>query len=162
MIPFVLAELLVLSERFPIRRLRLAREPFFISAEGTVPPHLGPNLAKHLLLNALSHRHAPLLAAKGIATNAYLIGVLYTGRMTLGTTAAALHRLADRGTGDGVEVLFHPGGAEPGEETLWSDKPRARTYYCSPWRAREAATLKSIEFANLIRRFRASASDRSR
>lgn len=161
MIPFVLDELLALAERFPISQLRLAREPFFVASDGNPPLLLGPNLAKHFLLNALSRAHRPRLAAKGIATNSYLIGVLHGGRATARAAAAALGRLAGRNLSGGVEVLFHPGQAGPEEEDVWAGRAGLYDFYGSPWRAREAETLKSAEFAELIARFRSPATPSS-
>ena len=65
--------------------------------------------------------------------------------------ASALSRLEDRCRSDElVEILFHPGGAAPGEEPLWDRKPAFQSVYYSDWRTHERDTLKSPVFRALV------------
>jgi hypothetical protein len=64
---------------------------------------------------------------------------------------AALARLEGQCRADElVEILFHPGGAAPGEEWIWDGKSSFRNVYYSDWRARECDTLKSPTFRALV------------
>ena len=64
---------------------------------------------------------------------------------------ASLRRIRALSGGDGgdvsVEILFHPGGAAPGEETIWAGYPELVAYYFSPWRRFESEGLRSPEMA---------------
>jgi len=161
MIPFVFEALLELRERSSISYVRLPREPFFRCGPGTRSwaNYLGPNLLKHLLLNGLSRSRGPRLAAAGIDHCHTLIGVLFTGNMGEAAVRSAMARVPRNGRNGMVEVLFHPGGARPGEETLWAGRPDLAQYYLSPWRHRERETVKSSSFQGLMRLLRAAGQD---
>ncbi len=112
--------------------MRLVREPHFVAKD-----QLASGVIKHALLNALSAMCRPEL--RGVAVDDWLVGVLHTGRMSAEALDAALQRI-DEGS---VEVLFHPGAAEPGEEGIWADYPELLAYYFSPWRRVESERLRA-------------------
>jgi hypothetical protein len=80
--------------------------------------------------------------------------------MSAAAVDIALRRIDARSAADGrdvsVEILFHPGGAAPGEETVWTRYPWVRAYYYSPWRRRESEVLRGPELAACLRRWGAT------
>ena len=66
-----------------------------------------------------------------------------------------IRALSGGGAGDvSVEIVFHPGGAAPGEEAIWARYPALRAYYFSPWRRFESDGLRSPEMAACLARWR--------
>lgn len=156
-IPFVFRIVADLCRDLPAAGMRLAREPFFVDACG-LRRHTLAGFAKHTLLNALSARHRPELAARGIASDDWFVGALLTGRMSPSAVDASLRRVRALSGGNAgnvsVEILFHPGGAVPGEEVIWARYPAIRAYYLSPWRRFESEGLRSPEMAACLERWR--------
>ncbi|MBN1558533.1 MAG: ChbG/HpnK family deacetylase [Lentisphaerae bacterium] len=154
MIPFVFDQLLSLQDAFPIEYVRIPEEPFFLPPAGPAWLRgLGPNLLKHLLLNALSARAARRLRGAAIRRPDYFIGVLFTGNMTLAAVRKALEVIQQRPRPAEplVEILFHPGGAASREAALWDRYPAYRRAYFSPNRQKEKSVLMSPEFAALLK-----------
>lgn len=157
-IPFVFRIVADLSRDLPAAGIRLVREPFFVCTRA-LRRHTVGGLGKHALLNALGARHRSELAARGIASDDWVVGVLLTGRMSPDAVDACLRRIRALSAGDGanvsVEILFHPGEAVPGEEPIWASYPALRAYYLSPWRRFESEGLRSPEMAACLERWRA-------
>jgi len=155
-IPFVFRIVADLCRDLPAAGIRLVREPFFLDASGPRRHTLG-GVLKHGLLNALARSHRAEARARGIAIDDWFVGILLTGRMSPGGTDTALHRIRARsGRKDAdvsVEILFHPGGAAPGEEALWAHYPELAAYYGSHWRRFESAALRGPEMAACLRRW---------
>jgi predicted glycoside hydrolase/deacetylase ChbG (UPF0249 family) len=156
-IPFVFRIVADLCRELPAAGMRLVREPFFVDARA-IRRHTPGGLAKHALLNALAARHRPALAACGIACDDWFVGVLLTGRMSPTAVDASLRRVRararDQAGNISVELLFHPGGAAPGEEAIWARYPAMRAYYFSPWRRFESECLRSPEMVACLARWR--------
>ncbi len=156
-IPFVFRIVADLCRDSPAAGMRLVREPFFVDTHGWRRHTLG-GVGKHALLNALAARHRPELAVRGIASNDWFVGALLTGRMSPSAVDAALRRIGALSGGDAgnvsVEILFHPGGAAPGEEAIWARYPALRAYYFSPWRRFESEGLRRPEMAACLARWR--------
>jgi len=153
MIPFVFDVLMELHQEFRFGYVRCLAEPFFLAygGLGSLRNYVGLNIAKHVVLNTLATRALPILRSRGIAHCRYFIGVLFTGNMQIAAASAALARLEGRCESEAiVEILFHPGGAAPGEEWIWNQKPAFRDVYYSPWRERERDTLASPAFRGLV------------
>jgi predicted glycoside hydrolase/deacetylase ChbG (UPF0249 family) len=153
MIPFVFDALMELHHEFRFAYVRCLAEPFFLAYDGfdSLRNYAGLNIAKHAVLNTLARRALPRLRSRGIAHCRYFIGVLFTGNMRVAAAGAALARLEGRCGGDElVEILLHPGGAAPGEDWIWNQKPSFRDVYYSPWRERERDTLESPAFRALV------------
>jgi len=148
LLPVVLDTLLELGAEYPLGAVRLPREPFTLAVRPTMV-----NVAKHVVLRALSRRAAPTLHARAIETPAAFVGVLGSGAMTLAHVRAALHRLHRAGTSGTVEILFHPGRARPDEAWLWDDRPELRAIYLSAERDREAEVLRSGALGELLRSY---------
>ncbi len=153
MIPFVFDVLMELHDELHFGYVRCLAEPFFLTYDGfdSLRNYAGLNIAKHAVLNTLARRALPRLRSRGIAHCRHFIGVLFTGNMRVAAAGAALARLESRCRGDElVEILLHPGGAAPGEDWIWNEKPAFRDVYYSPWRKRERDTLESPAFRALV------------
>jgi hypothetical protein len=153
MIPFVFDVLMELHDELHFEYVRCLAEPFFLTFNGldSLRNYAGLNIAKHAILKAFARRALPRLQSRGISHCRHFIGVLFTGNMREEAVNAALARLEGRcGADELVEILLHPGGAAPGEESIWDGKPSYRNVYYSDWRARERDTLKSPAFRALV------------
>jgi hypothetical protein len=153
MIPFVFDVLMELHQVFHFEYVRCLAEPFFLTFDGhgSLRNYAGLNVAKHLVLNTFARRALPRLRSRAIPHCRHFIGVLFTGNMRAAAVRSALARLEGRcEDGELVEILFHPGGAAPGEEWLWSEKPSFQSVYYSDWRARERRALESPAFRVLV------------
>ena len=154
LVPAVFDELLQLCGEYPVGAIRLPREPLTLAVRPSMV-----NVAKHLVLRALSRRAAPVLRKRGIDTTAAFVGVLGTGAMTLAHVRAALDRLRRDGISGTVEILFHPGRARSDEAWLWNDRPELRAVYLSAERDREADVLRSPALGELLRSYADGAVD---
>jgi predicted glycoside hydrolase/deacetylase ChbG (UPF0249 family) len=153
MIPFVFDVLMELHHEFRFGYVRCLAEPFFLAYDGfdSLRNYAGLNIVKHAVLNTLARRALPRLQSRGITHCQHFIGVLFTGNMRVEAASAALARLEGLCRGDElVEILLHPGGAAPGEDWIWNQKPAFGDVYYSPWRKRERDTLVSPAFRALI------------
>lgn len=161
MVPLAFETLLELSEDYRFRYVRVLDEPFFLATEGAgaARNYLGPNLLKHTLLNRLSRPAKRALRARRIPYCDRFVGVLFTGNMRTAVAREALARAA-RAVPDGIiELLFHPGRADPAEEQIWPERLLAfREQYRSPWRDRERETLCDPDFVSLFDEHRRYAS----
>ena len=108
----------------------------------------------HVLLNSLSKRYRDTLDARGIEYPDYLVGLLFTGRMSAAILESALKRIASRSTDVLVEVLFHPGGASVEEKNIWARYPGYEKYYFSKWRNLESENVRSEALKRCLERFR--------
>jgi predicted glycoside hydrolase/deacetylase ChbG (UPF0249 family) len=154
MIPFVFDALMKLHDELHFEYVRCLAEPFFLTFDGldSLRNYAGRNIAKHAILNTLARRALPRLQSRGIPHCRHFIGVLFTGNMREQAVRAALDRLEGRCEADElIEILLHPGGAAPGEEWVWNEKPSFRNVYYSHWRTRERNTLKSPAFSALVK-----------
>ena len=134
MIPGVFECVVDLAEEFRIPYVRLS--------EGRGPWRPGGAL-KRVVLNHLARRNRPLLEGRNISTCDAFLGVLHGGPMTTEAVRSGLRGVAPGST---VEILFHPGGALPGDEELL----RYRRFYFDPARHRELEELKSPALRSLL------------
>jgi len=118
-----------------VPEIRVSREPFYLAtALDLFRPFWWINLVKHVLLRLLSRKAARIAAAEGLRFPRFLVGVLYTGRMT---AARARRGIAAAGEGDGdVEVVFHVGRSDANEATRWNSRGLA-AFHVSPRRSME-------------------------
>jgi predicted glycoside hydrolase/deacetylase ChbG (UPF0249 family) len=158
-LPPVFDELLALCAEYPIRAIRLPREPLYWPLTRGAPRPPLVNVVKNVVLRALCRRAEPSLHARCLETTEAFIGVLGTGAMTLAHVRVALDHLHRAGTSGAVEILFHPGRARPDEALLWSDRPELRAFYLSANRDREAELLRSDALGDLLRGYGALADD---
>lgn len=152
LIPFVFRVLLDVARQESISCIRIIREPLVFD-RSLLSAGLPFHIAKHTLLNGLCRRHRSELAARGIDHPDYFVGLLYSDRMSAGVVRAALERVRARaGRDTTLELLFHPGAAAPGEESLWDAYPAYRAFYFSPCRDDESRSLRSNELRELLDR----------
>ena len=108
-IPSIFEIVCRMAVEYKVPFVRLVREPFYL--DGPVASHLGAwfptNLMKHFLLNAFSEKNASIARGLGVRTNAYFVGVIYTGRMSGTRIRQGLAALPPDRAGP-VEVLLHP------------------------------------------------------
>ncbi len=126
--------------------LRLVREPF-AGLFGAGPADVG----KLALLNALGAYQR----RSAVAADDWFVGALRMGDMTTPMVDAALRKIHARvGAADAsVEILFHPGGAAPGDEAVWARYPWLVDYYFAPCHQREAEVLRSRELRACLARW---------
>ncbi|MCC6805850.1 MAG: ChbG/HpnK family deacetylase [Deltaproteobacteria bacterium] len=133
-IPYVFAVTAEIARDLGANGVRLVHEPFFLGPRQTIP-----GIGRHFLLNALAAPHR-----RKLGRNDWFVGALLSGRMSVEALDMALARVHRRvGHSAEVEVLFHPGEADPSEKGIWPERPDLVTYYLSPWHRREAAVLCS-------------------
>jgi len=144
MVPFVFDMLLDLRGEMNISYIRVADEPFFLCySPQSLRSCFGPNMIKHCLLNRLAKRQKKILSQLQIRHCNHFIGVLFTGTMPEDSVRSAISSITKLNEKDAiVEILFHPGGAKAGEQTIWSSNKRLLNHYYSPWRTREQEMLK--------------------
>jgi hypothetical protein len=82
LLPPVFDELIALCAEYPIRTIRLPREPLYWPLTKGAPQPPLVNVAKNLVLRALCARARPLLDGRSLATTEAFVGVLGTGAMT--------------------------------------------------------------------------------
>jgi chitin disaccharide deacetylase len=150
-VPAVFNELMELCAEYPIGTVRLPREPLYWPGRGPSRPPL-VNVAKNIVLQALSVRARPALRARRLQSADAFIGVLGTGAMTLEHVRAGLDRLRSGRRGGTVEILFHPGRARADEAVLWAERPDLQKFYRSENRDREAELLCSDAFGEVLAR----------
>ena len=155
-VPAVFDALMDLCAQYPIGSVRLPREPMYWLRRSAPRPPL-VNVAKNIVLRALSGRAAPLLTRRQLTTADAFIGVLGTGAMTLEHVQSGLDHLQSLGFSGTVEILFHPGRARADEEVLWADRPELRSFYRSEHRDREAEFLCSEALGAILSRVQGTA-----
>lgn len=140
MVPFVFDELIALSG---VRRVRLTREPLYI-APGTFSAFLRRALPV-FGLSLLAFRNQHKAMQKGISTNDYCIGVLYSGEITRSSIASGIAR-----TKGEVELIVHPGSAGPQELQEWKRLGGDVAWHISREREKERMVLLAPRFKNVI------------
>ena len=158
LMPPVFDALLELHERHSFHYVRIVHEPLFISPDWLLAAKnvVSLNLAKHMLLNFLSEKHASRLRSARILFPDMFFGVLYTGFMSENTVLKALSLLKRRvHQGHFIELLLHPGRASPQERVFWRDRQPLADYYCSEWRDRENGAARAPAVLSLLGDLRA-------
>ena len=112
--PTVLKILLALSDRYPIKSLRLAREPFWITVVHD-PRHLGYKISHAVIFRLLSAWARRRTSGHGIASNDRLYGLLESGAMTERYLLKLIRRLKPGTT----EIYCHPGSSDCSEQARW-------------------------------------------
>ena len=137
------------KKRMPVR---LPLEPFFICMKcfNDIRNYLGANIVKHGLLKLLSIYNRRKAERAGCIAFDNFIGVLFTGRITLPSIIQALKKIPDNGI---VEILFHPGYGNPGEEAWLRENTRFTDFYFSFYRKQEHQILKSMELKEIINKY---------
>ena len=142
MIPFVFD---IVSALPGIRYIRIPTEPFYY-VRGNLRTYVGMHALTRSAFLFFGHRNRAHAAARGIKTNEYLLGFLFSGYMTYDRVAAGLSVLQKYRAGI-VELVFHPGVVERSE----FDRVHASSaWYLSPARAVEKDLLTNEQFRMLL------------
>lgn len=121
-LPFLFPVAAALAHEAGVPAVRVPRESFHLAAApDLLRPWYAVNVAKHFVLRRLSRRAAAVAAAHGLRAPARLVGVLYTGRMTVARMDAGI-AAALRDGADEVEVVVHPGRPDPAERARWTGR----------------------------------------
>ena len=77
-----------------------------------------------------------------LITNKYIIGVLFSGRMSKDSIINPLIKIKRMmKDNEYVEVVFHPGIAKQSEQKYWDNSPSLAKFYTSRKRAEENTVL---------------------
>jgi len=161
LLPFIFRILLARAGSWNVASIRLATEPWVLPP----PTRQGlsclcsANVVKHLVLRRCSARCRRAAAGSGIALPDYIVGILFSGKMSLPVARRALRAIAasSRGKDPEVELLFHPCAVRLRETRGQGGDPRSRRFYVSADRSREEQTLASPGFRRCILRVRQAA-----
>lgn len=124
--------------RYPNEKFSLYFKSFAISKVRLI------NIIKALLLKLFSLSNWNTIKSYGFQERiGVFFGVLYTGEMYGSHVSKVLNRYKRYAEKLGVplEVLFHPGGIDFGEEFLVGSNDELKKFYCSESRRREAKML---------------------
>jgi predicted glycoside hydrolase/deacetylase ChbG (UPF0249 family) len=156
LLPFLFRMLVRRAGSWGIKAIRIASGPFLLpplTRQGLMSL-FSTNVLKYLALQMFSRRCVHALRGSGIVHPDYLVSVLLSGKMSLQLVRRALRKVAWlNAAGDPeVELLFHPGPAQPREVAGWKANPRKKRFYVSSDRAFEMQALVSMEFRNYLSR----------
>ena len=150
-LPALRPVLFSLLDKFPIDYVRVPAEPRY-----TLPAPFALQLTGNLrreLLRLWSAGLSAELRKRGVRTPDCFIGAFCSGSMTLPRLAAGLAHADKSLDGDGlVEIMLHPGGFGPDDESV-SRSLAYREFYRAPERNEEYSLLRSPEFHQLMRRY---------
>ena len=149
MIPLVFRTLLhiLADHHLPVEHLRIPAEPLspFVGCPRLWGSYSAVNAVKQAVLNGCWLLDRPAFRRSGIPT-ALFCGILFSGHMDADRVRAVLPqylRLAQK-RGQPVELLFHPGGVEPGGPFFDPQKTDFHPFYLSEGRAVEAYALHTL------------------
>lgn len=149
LLPFVFPIVMQQAANWNVREIRVVNEPLFTARGGLrgLVELISPNLLKCLVLRLLSRSCRKQLRHQAIACPERSLGVLFSGRMTARIAVRGLKRIARYPPAEDaeVEVLFHPGPADPQERGIWQENPRQSRFYFASHRAAETAALLTPE-----------------
>ncbi|MDD2798946.1 MAG: ChbG/HpnK family deacetylase [Bacteroidales bacterium] len=123
-IPFIFD--IICKQASKICYIRVPLEPFFFSTKGFYN-YLTPNTLKHIILKILSKRCNRILKQESrIKKNDYLIGILFSGRMSLESIKSALKKIKNttKNPDTVIEVLFHSGYETAKENIAWTSSTK--------------------------------------
>jgi predicted glycoside hydrolase/deacetylase ChbG (UPF0249 family) len=163
MLPFLFPIAARLARERGIATIRVTREPFHLERgwrDLFVKPVL-VNFLKHSVLRACSINAMKVVRQAGLSTSDYVIGVMYSGRMTAASALAGI-AAAQRYGAESVEVLFHVGRASEYERKRWGSNRAFSEFPCSDQRDQEFAELAILHqrlLENGLRNMQASSSN---
>jgi predicted glycoside hydrolase/deacetylase ChbG (UPF0249 family) len=153
LLPFILSVLLEQADAWKVREIRVVNEPLFTRRGGLagLVDLVSPNLLKWVVLRLLSGSCRRKLKNRGICHPARTLGVLYSGTMGTDVVERGLERILRNPPAEDaeVEILFHPGPADPQDRNFWRERPRQSRFYYSSKRGAETAALLSPELRRL-------------
>jgi predicted glycoside hydrolase/deacetylase ChbG (UPF0249 family) len=143
MLPFLFPIAIKLAKKFQLPEIRVSNEVFHYSAQERMCMRFFVNLFKHALLNILAIRARKIAIINNISIPDSVAGVLYSGFMSQSTTESAI-KAAMRRNLNSIEVIFHPGRANPQEISRWAGSPSIGKFYLDSRRDCEKDALLSI------------------
>lgn len=149
LLPLVFSVVMEQAADWRVREIRVVNEPLYTAGKRVrgLTALMTLNLLKLFVLRCLSRFCRKQLRRRGFSYPKASLGVLYSGAMTARIVDRGLRRIARRPPAEDaeVEVLFHPGPADPEDRDIWSDNPRQARFYFSPGRHAETAAALSPE-----------------
>jgi predicted glycoside hydrolase/deacetylase ChbG (UPF0249 family) len=154
LLPFVFPIVMERAAAWGVQDIRVVNEPLFAAQGGFrgLIELISPNLLKWQVLSCLSRSCRRQLRLRGIGCPERSLGVLFSGRMTARVVDRGLKRIIRHPPvrDAEVEVLFHPGPADPQDRGVWSENPRQSGFYFASQRGAETAALLSPELLGSI------------
>lgn len=147
MLPFLFPIAARLARQEGIPEVRISREAFHLSPRlgDSFYPGFIVNIIKHIILRLLSWNAQKILMEYGLKPSHFIVGILYTGRMTRESVRAAIVSAKKRST-DTVEVIFHIGRATTAEASRWEGYPAIAGFPMSERRDREFEELNRLRW----------------
>ena len=142
MIPGIFAEVAGVARSAGIPEIRISTEPFYMEDSWRDWRRLfwWVNLIKHILLKTMSIPARAVAQRLGLRAPEVIIGVLYSGRMSV---TRALRGIAAAANAAEVEVVFHIGRANSVEAGRWQRSSDA-AFHLSEWRDTERVELRLL------------------
>lgn len=142
MLPFLFPIAARLAQEKGISGIRVTREPFHLERGWTdlLTALVLVNFLKHIILRACAGRADQVVRQLGLSASGYVVGVLYSGRMTAAAAWSGIAAAQRRGA-ESVEVLFHVGRATDAEKQRWGGRQEFADFACAASRDREFAEL---------------------
>jgi len=140
MLPFLMPIAARLAREAGIPAVRLSRERFYLSSRwsDSARPRFLANILKYLTLRACAAGARKLLHGAGLRHPDSIIGVLYSGFMSVESARSGIQAALRKGSRD-VEVIFHIGRAEEAECRTY--RPASLRFYLDESRDREFRAL---------------------
>jgi predicted glycoside hydrolase/deacetylase ChbG (UPF0249 family) len=144
MLPFLFPVAAKLAAEARIPAIRIAREPLFATdTSDLLKAYFYVNLIKHSVLKACSWLATPTARRHGLSSPTQMIGILYTGHMSLAAALAGVDAARRKNAAE-VEVVFHVGRAAEDERNRWQGRDSMAAFYCSPLRDLEHAEAAKL------------------
>jgi predicted glycoside hydrolase/deacetylase ChbG (UPF0249 family) len=142
MLPFLFPIAAQLAQEVGITTIRVTREPFHLERgwRDLFAKAVWINFLKHVVLRACSISACKVVQQTGLHAPDYVVGVMYSGRMTAASAMAGIAAAQRRGA-ESVEVLFHVGRASEQERKRWGTRRAFSDFPCSIQRDQEFAEL---------------------
>lgn len=146
MLPFLFPLVVRLAEEQNIPQIRIPREVYHISENlyDSLSVNFLVNIIKHYVLKILSWYSIDKLNFRNYDHSKYIIGVLYTGKMTISSVKAGIEA-ARRRKATSVEIIFHIGRAKESEVSRWVGNLKTASAYTSKNRDKEYAELAKLK-----------------
>lgn len=145
MLPFLFPIAARLAHENGIPEIRVTHEPFHLERgwrDALIKPVL-INLLKHMVLRSCAVSADKAVKQFGLSSPDYVVGVMYSGRMTAASALAGIMAAQHRGARS-VEVLFHVGRATEQEVARWNGRHAFSDFPCSEQRDQEFVELACL------------------
>lgn len=150
MIPLIFKTLMkvIKEEGVEVEYLRIPREPvrLYLSEPSLYFTYRPVNIIKQWLLNFFTFLNKQEIKKSGIDC-AYFMGVLFSGKMDENRVRKLIGKyikLAEKNNKN-IELAFHPGYMQEGEQLPEEIRKGFEKFYYSPWRVTEYNALKGLK-----------------